>query len=259
MGIRSYHIKGKTIGSGSALICAPLVGSVAESILGETEMLRSSAPDLIEWRADYFEKVECAQSVLDILKGIQANLGEIPLILTLRSFSEGGFRRLSQALRQEIITQAINSGLVDLVDIELSNDDRFISEIREITRRHGVGLIISSHEFQLTPPSDELESKLLRCQNHGADVAKLAVMPTSEMDVIRLMEVIRRFVDGQGEIPVIGISMGGLGVITRFAGSLFGSSVTFCSGSSQSAPGQMTMNDLQPLIRMLESTARDHQ
>jgi 3-dehydroquinate dehydratase-1 len=47
------------------------------------------------------------------------------------------------------------------------------------------------------------------------------------------------------KIPLIAISMGHEGVITRIAGGLFGSDITFASGTATTAPGQLSIMDLR--------------
>ena len=43
------------------------------------------------------------------------------------------------------------------------------------------------------------------------------------------------------DTPIISMSMGSLGAISRMTGELFGSAVTFASLSKSSAPGQLTL------------------
>ena len=74
----------------------------------------------------------------------------------------------------------------------------------------------------------------------GADIAKLAVMPRCAADAARLLEATARAADTRPDTPLITMSMGPLGAVTRFCGGAFGSCATFgvTSGTSASAPGQ---------------------
>ena len=74
----------------------------------------------------------------------------------------------------------------------------------------------------------------------GADIAKLAVMPRCTADAARLLEATARAADARPDTPLITMSMGPLGAVTRFCGGAFGSCATFgvTSGTSASAPGQ---------------------
>ncbi len=53
------------------------------------------------------------------------------------------------------------------------------------------------------------------------------------------------------EIPLITMSMGALGAITRLAGGLFGSAVTFAVGRQSSAPGQIPIEDVQTVLSVI--------
>ena len=86
----------------------------------------------------------------------------------------------------------------------------------------------------------------------GADIGKIAVMPHNERDVLRLMELTRRagaFVS----MPLITMSMGQLGMISRLSGNLTGSVMTFGALTSEkaSAPGQITVKELKSIIKLL--------
>ena len=51
--------------------------------------------------------------------------------------------------------------------------------------------------------------------------------------------------------PIITMSMGSLGVITRMAGEVFGSSMTFGAVGQVSAPGQIPVEKLQAAMAIL--------
>jgi 3-dehydroquinate dehydratase-1 len=53
------------------------------------------------------------------------------------------------------------------------------------------------------------------------------------------------------KIPLVAISMGSLGAISRIAGGLFGSDITFASGIKASAPGQLPLDDLKKAWKAL--------
>ena len=85
----------------------------------------------------------------------------------------------------------------------------------------------------------------------GADIAKIAVMPKDYHDVLTLLAVTNTARNGQVGIPMITISMGEAGKISRLAGGLFGSDITFAAGRESSAPGQMSFHDLQRGMALL--------
>ena len=55
-------------------------------------------------------------------------------------------------------------------------------------------------------------------RNSGASIVKLAVMPQNMKDVLHLLEETNRFHTENPNVPVITMSMGELGTISRGAG-----------------------------------------
>ena len=76
-------------------------------------------------------------------------------------------------------------------------------------------------------------------QELGADIVKYAVMPTRERDVLTLLDATLTMKEEHPKTPVITMSMGRLGAISRISGELFGSCLTFATAGNASAPGQL--------------------
>ena len=84
-----------------------------------------------------------------------------------------------------------------------------------------------------------------------ADMVKLAVMPQKIKDMLDLLEVTEEFKFRNREMPLITMSMGHLGVLSRISGEIFGSCVTFGAGKAASAPGQMDREDLEDILAQI--------
>ena len=54
------------------------------------------------------------------------------------------------------------------------------------------------------------------------------------------------------DIPLISMSMGGYGALTRLFGSVFGSAMSFAVGATASAPGQIPIEDMHSLQTLLQ-------
>ena len=52
--------------------------------------------------------------------------------------------------------------------------------------------------------------------------------------------------------PLVTMSMGDLGMVSRISGSLTGSAVTFGSAAEASAPGQLPAEALRNILELLE-------
>ena len=55
-------------------------------------------------------------------------------------------------------------------------------------------------------------------------------------------------------IPLISMSMGPYGSLTRLFGWTFGSALTFAVGANSSAPGQVPIEDLNAVIAILQKS-----
>lgn len=88
-------VKNVTLGEGMPKICVPLVGTTLSELREEAEALKALAPDVVEWRSDFFSQVEDTAAVTGVLEEIQQILPEVPLIFTFRSAKEGGEKEIS--------------------------------------------------------------------------------------------------------------------------------------------------------------------
>ena len=85
----------------------------------------------------------------------------------------------------------------------------------------------------------------------GADVAKLAVMPKNADDVVRLLKLTNDIKQKYPTLPVVTMSMGALGVVSRMAGEIFGSCITFGAVGEISAPGQIPAGQLEHILQII--------
>ena len=244
-------VRGKVIGGPRPLICLPLMAKEVKELFSEAKELAGLRPDLIEWRIDAFAELADVVRCLLALQELRTIIGEIPLIFTCRIDREGGIQGMTQESRLALIDQAMESGYVDIVDIELCNDLQFIEKIRKRARELGVKLILSYHNFQKTPNEKYLAETLELAEKMGGDIAKMAVMPNNYNDVLTLLAVTNNARNGRVSIPMVTISMGMEGKISRLAGGLFGSDITFAIGRDSSAPGQIPFSELKSGMALL--------
>jgi 3-dehydroquinate dehydratase-1 len=246
-------IKNKVIGGPDYLICVPLLAVERSDLFQEAAALKQLDPDLLEWRIDAYAHAQDIDDSLDTLAELRKQVHDTPLIFTCRTHSQGGLNKLASEHRQCLLTEAIKTGYLDIVDIELSNDADFIQSIMETARNYGVRVILSYHNFETTPDEAIILETLLKAQNLGADIAKVAAMPKKYKDVLTLLSATLKAREQGLKIPAITISMGPLGRLSRIAGGLFGSDITFACGNTPSAPGQIPIEDLRQAMAALYS------
>jgi 3-dehydroquinate dehydratase-1 len=75
-------------------------------------------------------------------------------------------------------------------------------------------------------------------------------MPRDRDDVLTLFAATAT-ADAKARIPLISMSMGPLGSVTRMIGGVFGSSLSFAIGEGSSAPGQIPIADLNAVYDVI--------
>ncbi|MHC1720172.1 MAG: type I 3-dehydroquinate dehydratase [Clostridiaceae bacterium] len=231
-------------------ICVPVVGKTEMEIIEEFDCLRPLDLDLVEFRSDYYEFVEDFSKVLSLLKRIRETC-EKPLLFTFRTAKEGGAHEMPEEKYFELNMVAIESGAIDIVDVELFSTPEKIKNLVNLAKEKNVKVIMSSHDFFGTPAKEEIVNRLLKMQEYDADITKIAVMPQTEDDVLTLLSATLEMKKGKGDRPFITVSMASLGVISRISGELFGSCMTFAAASQASAPGQVNVKDMRNILRLL--------
>ena len=230
---------------GRALICAPLVARTADAIASELVSILPKKPDVIEWRVDFFDQIDDANRVIAVARSIREAVATTPIIFTCRAPQEGGEAiKLGEDAVVALYQQVIASEAIDIIDYELGQAPPHRALLRAASRAHDVAMILSYHNFSATPGCAELVDKIISAEREGADIAKLAVMPTSPADVLVLLEA-TLLASARVKIPLITLSMGRIGTITRVCGGLFGSALTFAVGDGRSAPGQIAIEELR--------------
>lgn len=252
--MNTVKVRNIEIGAGIPKICVPIVGVTKEEIIAEAKTFDSIPVDVVEWRVDWFENVFEFDKVEDVLKDLREALGETPILFTFRTSKEGGEKAIEPEPYKELNIQAAKSGYVDLVDVEVFTGDEIVKEIVEKAHACGVKVVASNHDFDKTPEKDEIVKRLRKMQDLGADIPKIAVMPTCKRDVLTLLAATEEMYTEYADRPIITMSMAGTGVISRLCGEVFGSALTFGAAKKASAPGQMGVEDLKTVLELLHKS-----
>lgn len=241
--MKTVNVGGLLFGEGPPKICIALTGSGVPALLAEISKVSALPADLYEWRADHFFGE--LTPALDILrKEIKR-----PLLCTLRTASEGGCADISPEKYEKALCALIEHGGFEFIDIELSAGEERVSRLVRKAKALGLGVVISKHDFEKTPPKDEIVATLGKMAELGADLPKYAVMPQSASDVLTLLSATLEAHEKVG--AVITMAMGSLGKLSRVSGELFGSCMTFGTGESSSAPGQLDAEKLKAILEEL--------
>ncbi|HKF58250.1 MAG TPA: shikimate dehydrogenase [Blastocatellia bacterium] len=219
-------------------ICAVIA---EDTVAGARAALERAAPvaDLAELRLDYLRDFDFSGTA-----ALQCLLDQkpLPVIITCRSFEEGGNQRIDDDLRIRLLVEGTRT-LADYCDIEESHYDRTASLNPDLSR-----LIVSYHNFHETPR--DLDDIYERLCSRKAAVHKIAVKSACIQDTIALFGLIdRAAAEGRN---LIAVSMGEPGLITRILGPARGAFLTYGSldVKNTTAAGQVSCEDLRSVYRL---------
>ncbi|EZH66192.1 3-dehydroquinate dehydratase [Bacillaceae bacterium JMAK1] len=239
------------------LIVTPLVGKDRYELLTQLDVIVKKQPDVIEWRIDYLTDLHDTEVVVQITEDIHERSGNIPILFTRRSSREGGENiTLTEQEVFDLYEAVVQTGLIWAIDVELSSEQADIDRVKKLGKVYGVQVLMSYHNFERTPPKQEIVQKLTEAKEQGAHIGKVAVMPASVEDVLTLMQATQEAATIL-PIPIVTMSMGRIGALSRMMGGACGSAMTFAVGSESSAPGQIPMEELQAVLDIVERVMKE--
>ncbi len=247
----SVTVRNIEIGTGRPKICTSIIGRTQEEIIAEARGLLELPIDIIEWRADWYDGLHNQSMLTDTVRFLRSVCNDRILLFTIRTQAEGGEAILTPEEYGVINEWLVQSKCVDIIDVEVFIGDKIVHNIIQCAKNAGVKVIASNHDFYGTPTKEEIIDRLLRMQNIGADIAKIAVMPQSPRDVLTLLDATCEMKEQHDVTPLVTMSMSSLGSVSRISGELFGSAITFGAGREASAPGQIEVKQLHHMLNVL--------
>lgn len=232
----------------------PITAKTKEQALAQAQVIANTADaDLAEFRIDLLSFASDTKQVIALGHELKKILGHKPMIATIRTKNEGGQLEISDADYGKTYQAYLKNPFMDWLDVEMFRDQKVVSEIVQKAHQKKVLVVMSNHDFQKTPSQDEIEKRLLKQDQMGADILKIAVMPKSKQDVFTLMNATLK-VSQQTSKPLLTMSMGQLGTISRVATANMGGSYSFGMIGQASAPGQIDVTKLKQILQTVQPT-----
>jgi len=223
---------------GSPKICVVITaGNMAEALERLTEVA-SQGPDLIEVRLDYMESPGDP--------GIIRDSTDLPLIATNRRRDQGGHSRMEEPDRVAAILNAVETGF-DYADLELNTPG--LDEIGSRVKALGGSLVISHHDFNGTPSTEELRETMIQMVERGADISKIIGTTQSPRDNLTYLDLFGSPREG----GLVCFGMGRDGILSRVLSPLMGGEFTYASSHTggESAPGQLTLAEMREIYTLM--------
>lgn len=159
-------VKNITFQEGETLICVPLIGKTWMRYWVTPTAWSMPAPILSNGALTTLPSQRDGP-VMAALAEIRGALKALPLLFTFRSKKEGGETELSDEAYFALNREAARSGLVDVIDIELFNDEAQIRALVDDAHAAGVKVIMSNHDFHKTPLRKILSIACAACRIWG--------------------------------------------------------------------------------------------
>lgn len=203
-----------------------VVGTVSQA--GTLAQLPTEDCDIVELRLDLIGA--------DALRQLDQ-----PVIATIRLANEGGQWTQPDADRLPLFDAALQH--YTAADIELRSP--LLEKVSALAAKHQKALIVSYHDFDKTPPLDELKKVMAKAANYGT-VVKIATLAKTEDDLATLRGLFRE--NCSAALCVLG--MGPLGPQTRIEFPRLGSCLAYGYLDAPVAAGQPSARELMEQLRV---------
>ncbi|XP_020400440.1 shikimate dehydrogenase 1 isoform X3 [Zea mays] len=217
------------------MVCVPATARAPREMAAELAAAAALGADVAELRLDCLAGFAPRRDLPVIL----AKPRPLPALVTYRPKWEGGEYEGDDESRFEALLLAMELG-AEYVDVELKVADKFMKLISG-RKPDNCKLIVSSHNYETTPSSEELANLVAQIQATGADIVKIATTATEIVDVAKMFQILVHC-----QVPIIGLVMNDRGFISRVLCPKYGGFLTFGSlkKGKESAPAQPTAADL---------------
>ena len=169
-----------------------------------------------------------------------------PWIATNRGPGDNGKWQAGEESRIKELLSAADLG-ASIIDIELNTQG--LKDIVPQIKKKKVGCLISYHNWDGTPPANELAEIVRRQLKAGADICKVITTAAKIEDNIPVLEIIRMFPHAR----IVSFAMGAQGTLGRVMSPRAGGYFTYASTGTgkESAPGQVQADVMRRLLELV--------
>ena len=254
-GRRGCVVVGGQQGLARCRIIVPVTGSTPEALRAEIADLDAHPVDLVEWRVDSLAGPDGSVPDALVRAAAAAVMGEArrPVLATVRTRLEGGAASLSDSGYARLVVWLARRA--DAVDVEIARGDGLPGGAAALiggVHRAGAVAVGSHHDFSGTAPEMRIIDILRAEEQAGADIAKVAYRARDPFDAILVLNA-QMWAREHLDVPVLAISMGLAGAMTRIGGAPLGSAATFATVGAGTAPGQFSADQVREALDLMEA------
>ncbi len=226
---------------GRGKICVALTGKDAAEISAMAQPVLYDV-DVIEIRLDGMADPDVAKCCTLLRK---------PLLYTNRPTWEGGAFSGSEEERIRPLLKAVELNAA-YIDFELRAAKDLRTDLLKAMQSSTCRMILSCHDFEITPTANELAKILDHMIDSGAHIGKIITTAHTPDDVLRVLQLQEKA--RAARFPLSCFCMGKAGKISRLATLYLGGYMSYaCLNDEQAtASGQLSVVQMCELISTLE-------
>jgi 3-dehydroquinate dehydratase / shikimate dehydrogenase len=228
-------------------ICIALGLPDVSSLLEHARREVAAGETFLEFRLDYLER---PKSGAEAIRGFLEEHPDTVILATCRRHQNHGRFNGSIEDQLAVLDLAVRNG-AQAVDVEIETAEASAERLSQL-RNHAT-VVVSYHNFEATPPLDNVVNRVLRV---SADVYKIVTTARKPSDNIRVLAAAKALT--RQKVTVL--AMGELGFPTRVLSPVFGGVYTYAAPMyvEGTAAGQVSARYLRNLYRVekLRKTAR---
>jgi 3-dehydroquinate dehydratase type I len=221
-------------------ICVALTAQDTNQLKAMITQSEHEGATIIEVRLDYLPKTPKFEVIRDMTT--------LPLIATNRSLHEGGFKAINETKRIQSLLAAASAGF-EYIDLEWRTPQihQICAKVKKLSNTQ---LILSHHDFQVSPTFKQLSAISCKQVEAGADICKIIFTANAITDNLPCLDYIQQVAPNQ---RLICFCMGSQGRMSRLFSPLFGGFLTYAAieQGKEAAPGQVTLAEMKHFYEMI--------
>lgn len=249
--MKSVEVRGMQLTDQEPKICVSLKGDTQEEILRQATKAVAEGTELLEWRGDYFKDYEDMSKYLEVLTELRQIAGEMVIIFSFLTPDADGKIEILPSLLREIYVTVAQSGLVDILEIQLPVAELIGPSFLRLLRENQVKIMFSQYYLDDTPDEAVLLYQLNLMEHMQGDIGKIVAYANDRHDVLLMMETGHK-VEPFINIPIILFSSGDLGRLSQIAGGINGSCLAYCTVGFYPESDEFTLEELQTALELLK-------